>query len=97
MNNVHQVLHRLRENKLCYLFPGHVLRKGVIQTLVKELLCEFRISEDIVSDQGAKITSQVWKEFFLGLGVNISLNYYLQSNSLTKRERWVIGRFLHSH
>lgn len=90
-----------RFSKACCLIPLPKL-PNALQTA--EHLCNwvfrfYDLPEDIVSDRGPQITSQVWSAFFKTLDVNVSLTsgYHPQSNGQAERLNQELIRFHRSY
>lgn len=63
-------------------------------TLFQQVFCHFGIPEDIIFVCGPLFISRVWNAFFqlLGVTVNLTSGYHLQSNSQTERKMQEIKR-----
>ncbi|KAI2667405.1 Transposon Tf2-8 polyprotein [Labeo rohita] len=90
-----------RFSKSCRLIPLRGLPTALetIEHLFQHIFRNYGLLEEIVSDWGPQFISHVWKAFFklLGVSVNLSSGYHLQTNGQTKRKTQELGRYLRSY
>jgi hypothetical protein len=88
-------------SKACKLIPikGLPTAFEATELLFQQVFRHYGLQEDIVSDRGPQLISQVWKAFFklLYVSVNLSSDYHPQTNSQTERKIQETGRYLRSY
>ncbi|KAL0180331.1 hypothetical protein M9458_025773 [Cirrhinus mrigala] len=90
-----------RFSKSCKFIPlkGLLTALETTENLFQHVFRHFGLPEEIVLDRGPRFTSHVWKAFFklLGVSVNLSSGYHLQTKGQTERKIQELGRYLWSY
>ena len=87
-NNTLIVINKFSKKKLLILGPKNMIAKSWVDQLLDYLrLCNWSISKAMISDRDLKFRSDLWKELFKQLKVDllVSTAYHSQSDGQSKR------------